>query len=69
MAPGYVVTNLNARYREDESFNRFLAQRIPTGGPSDAAEVARLVGVLFDEDLPFLTGETIYLDGGQGIQQ
>ena len=69
VAPGYVATDLNARHRESENFNRFLEQRIPTGGPTDAEEVARLVGVLFDEDLPFLTGETIYLDGGQSIQQ
>jgi hypothetical protein len=29
--------------------------------------VARLVAALFAENLPFLTGETIYLDGGQAI--
>lgn len=30
-------------------------------------DVARLVAAVFAEDIPFLTGETIYLDGGQGI--
>ncbi len=69
VAPGYVETDLNAGHRENDGFNRFLEQRIPTGGPTNAQEVGRLVGVLFDEDLPFLTGETIYLDGGQSIQQ
>jgi hypothetical protein len=29
--------------------------------------VARLVASLLGEDNPFLTGETIYLDGGQGM--
>jgi len=29
--------------------------------------VARLVAAIFSEDIPFLTGEMIYLDGGQGI--
>jgi hypothetical protein len=29
--------------------------------------VARLVAAIFGEDIPFLTGETIYLDGGQGM--
>ena len=31
------------------------------------SDVARLVGAVFTEDIPFLTGETIYVDGGQGI--
>jgi hypothetical protein len=29
--------------------------------------VARLVCTLFKADIAFLTGETIYLDGGQGM--
>jgi len=30
-------------------------------------EIARLVGVLFREQIGFLTGETVYVDGGQGV--
>ena len=30
-------------------------------------EVARLVAALCCEDIPYLTGETIYVDGGHGI--
>ena len=33
---------------------------------SEAEEVARLVGALYAENIAFLTGETIYIDGGQG---
>jgi hypothetical protein len=29
--------------------------------------VAKLVASLFAEEVAFLTGETIYVDGGQGI--
>jgi hypothetical protein len=29
--------------------------------------VAKLVAAIFSEDIPFLSGETIYIDGGQGI--
>jgi hypothetical protein len=36
------------------------------GRPGSADEVARLVGALFSEKIGFLTGETIYVDGGQG---
>jgi len=45
----------------------FLEARVPTGGPGSVQDVARLVAMLFSEDIPYLTGETIYLDGGQGI--
>ncbi|MDP6708867.1 MAG: SDR family oxidoreductase [Alphaproteobacteria bacterium] len=69
VAPGYVATDLNRNYMESDSFLAFLRQRVPVGRPAEAEEVARLVGALYDEDLPFLTGETIYMDGGQGVNQ
>ena len=43
------------------------APKLPLGRPGSPEEVARLVGALFREDIPYLTGETIYLDGGHGI--
>ena len=45
----------------------YLDKRIPGRRPATAEEVARLVAAIFAEDIPFLTGETIYIDGGQGI--
>jgi enoyl-[acyl-carrier-protein] reductase (NADH) len=45
----------------------WMKGRIPVGSPGSANEVARLVSALFSERLDFLTGETIYMDGGQGI--
>ena len=44
-----------------------MKKRIPAGRPGAPEEVARLIGVILDERIPFLTGETIYLDGGHGI--
>lgn len=67
VGPGYIETDLNKEYLASEKVRTFLAARIPTGGPAQADEVARLIATLFGENLPFLTGETIYLDGGQGI--
>lgn len=66
VAPGYIETDLNR-----ESFKgplrEFLAKRIPGGKHGTSQDVAKLVGAIFDEDLPFLNGETIYIDGGQGM--
>ena len=67
VAPGYIETELNAEALKADALRAFLEQRIPAGRPGSAQAVARLVASLFDEDIAFLTGETIYLDGGQGM--
>lgn len=67
IAPGFVETDLNRDYLEHEKFQQYLRSRIPMKRPAQPEEVGQLVGALFAENMPFLTGETIYLDGGQGI--
>ena len=67
VAPGFIATDLNQKYVRHDSFRRFLERRIPGGVPGTPDQIARLVAALFDQDLPFLTGETIYIDGGQGV--
>ncbi|SMH31373.1 SDR family NAD(P)-dependent oxidoreductase [Azospirillum agricola] len=67
LAPGYILTDLNREALSEGPLSAFLQKRIPTGGPSGADAVARLAATLLEENIPFLTGETIYLDGGQGI--
>lgn len=66
VAPGYIETELNAEALQGK-LRAFLEARVPTGGPGSVQDVARLVAMLFAEDVPFLTGETLYLDGGQGM--
>jgi NAD(P)-dependent dehydrogenase (short-subunit alcohol dehydrogenase family) len=44
-----------------------MKERIPAGRPGTPEEVAALVASLLAQDNGFLTGETIYLDGGQGM--
>jgi NAD(P)-dependent dehydrogenase (short-subunit alcohol dehydrogenase family) len=67
VAPGYIETELNAEALRKGPLRAFLEARVPTGGPGTVADVARLVAALFTEEIPFLTGETIYVDGGQGM--
>ena len=41
---------------------------MPTGWPGQRGRTSRgWWRMLFAEDLPFLTGETIYIDGAQGM--
>ena len=67
VAPGYVITDLNRETLEKGPFREYLDKRIPGRRPGTVEEIARLVAALYSEDIPFLTGETIYIDGGQGI--
>ncbi len=66
VAPGYIVTDLNRDVMEGP-LRAYLEKRIPGGRPGDADDIARLVAGLFAMDTAFLTGETIYVDGAQGI--
>ena len=67
VAPGYILTDLNREVMASGPLRSYLEGRIPRGEPGTADEVARLVAALFREDLRFLSGETIYIDGAQGI--
>ena len=66
VAPGYIETDLN-REAFAGPLREYLAKRIPGRRHGNAEDVARLVAAIYGEDIPFLTGETIYIDGGQGI--
>jgi NAD(P)-dependent dehydrogenase (short-subunit alcohol dehydrogenase family) len=67
VAPGYIETDLNREAMAETSLREFLAKRIPGGRPGTADEVGEIVATLATKDFDFLTGETIYLDGGQSI--
>lgn len=67
IAPGYVITDLNRAALTSGPVREYLDKRIPAHRPGTADEVARFVASVFSDDIPFLTGETMYIDGGQGI--
>ena len=67
VAPGYIITDLNRAAMTEGPLRAYLDKRIPTGEPGTADDVARLVAGLFAIDSSFLTGETIYIDGAQGV--
>jgi len=66
VAPGYIETDLNREFLGRDSVRKWMEKRIPVQRPGQPEEVARLVGSLFSDDIGFLTGETIYIDGAQG---
>ncbi len=67
VAPGYITTDLNRDSMTSGPLADYLKKRIPGGAPGTAHDVAKLVAAIYSEDIPFLSGETIYIDGAQGI--
>ena len=67
LAPGYVRTGLNEDAFSDPTLVARIEGRIPLRRMGAIAEVARFTASLFVERIGFLTGETIYIDGGHGI--
>ena len=67
VAPGYITTDLNRSVMETGPLRAYLDKRIPGREPGTSLDVAKLVKALFTIDSPFLSGETIYIDGAQGI--
>jgi len=66
VAPGYIETDLNRDFLADPKVRAWIARRVPLGRAGAPEEVGRLVALLFDPGIGFLTGETITIDGGQG---
>ena len=67
VAPGYIETDFNRDFMRRDSVQRWLERRIPAGRTGTPEEVGSLVAALFAMRTPYLTGETIYLDGGHGV--
>ncbi|MEO1122226.1 MAG: SDR family oxidoreductase, partial [Pseudomonadota bacterium] len=58
---------LNREFLARDNVRKWLARRAAVGRPGTPEEVARMVAAIFSEKIGFLTGETIYIDGGQGM--
>ncbi len=67
VAPGYIVTDLNREQMSAGPLRAYLEKRIPGREPGTADDVGKLVAALYASDIGFLSGETIYIDGAQGI--
>jgi NAD(P)-dependent dehydrogenase (short-subunit alcohol dehydrogenase family) len=68
VAPGYIATGMTEETRADEKGRQWLETSIPLARAGRPQEVASLVGALMSEDLAFLTGETIHIDGAHGLK-
>jgi NAD(P)-dependent dehydrogenase (short-subunit alcohol dehydrogenase family) len=67
VAPGYIETEINREYLHDPANAGKVQARLFPGRPGTPEEVARLVAALYTERIAFLTGESIYIDGGHSL--
>ncbi len=65
IGPGTIETALIAPVMKDEAARRMLLSRTPMGRLGQPAEVARVAVFLACEDSSYITGHTIYPDGGR----
>ena len=66
VGPGTIVTELNraALLNDEDNRNRILA-RTPLGRFGEGADVASVVCFLASDDASYMTGQTVYVDGGR----
>lgn len=64
VAPTFVRTDLVAHMLSDENFYNTLVSRIPLGRIAEPDEVASAILFFVSPASDFITGQTLYLDGG-----
>jgi gluconate 5-dehydrogenase len=64
LAPGYVLTDMNAALRHDSSFSEWLVRRTPAGRWGNVEDVVGPAVWLCSEQSDFVNGQVIFADGG-----
>ena len=64
VAPGATVTPMNAAWTDDPAARGIVERHIPLGRSAGAAEVAACFAFLASADAAYITGQTLFVDGG-----
>jgi glucose 1-dehydrogenase len=67
VAPGATVTPMNAAWTGDPAARAAVARHIPLGRSGEAEEVAACFAFLASADAGYITGQTVYVDGGLSL--
>ncbi len=65
IGPGSISTDMLNVVMQDDSARRRILSRTPMGRPGDASEVASVAVFLASDYASYVTGQTIYPDGGR----
>src|SRR5271156_2613247 len=64
VAPGATLTPINASWADDPAKRKKVESHIPLGRAASAKEIAGVFAFLASEAASYITGQTIYADGG-----
>lgn len=64
IAPGFIPTALSAPVFDDDAYREWTAQQTAVGRNSDPSDLAGVIVFLASQASAYVTGQTIYVDGG-----
>lgn len=67
IAPGYFATELNRALLDDHEFNAWVCKRTPAGRWGKPDEIAGLAVFLASKAADYMTGQTLFFDGGMSV--
>jgi glucose 1-dehydrogenase len=65
IGPGSIMTDMLTTVNADPDARRRLLSRTPLGRIGEASEIAAIAAFLASDDASYVTGQTIYADGGR----
>lgn len=68
VAPGVVYTDRNVEALSDPEYAQKVVSTIPAGFYGEPEDVAGIVSLLCSEEGRYITGQSIFVDGGKGVQ-
>lgn len=67
VAPGVIATDRNKEALSDPVYAKKVADSIPMGYYGEPGDLAGIVSLLCSEDGRYITGQSIYVDGGKSL--
>jgi glucose 1-dehydrogenase len=67
VAPGATITPMNASWKDDPHKRSQVEGHIPLGRSASPAEIASVLAYLASDEAAYITGQTIYIDGGVSL--
>ena len=68
VAPGVIYTDRNVEALSDPEYAKKVTDSIPVGFYGEPRDCAGIVSLLCSEDGRYITGQSIYVDGGKSVQ-
>ncbi len=65
IGPGSIMTEMLASVATDKAARHVVLSRTPLGRIGDPSEIASIAAFLASDDASYITGQTIYADGGR----